>query len=69
MNALARALAEVFGADRVRFQVLLAPLTVVQPCLDSGLVVLLWLGVTRLGERPGKREYIAVAAMKSILPS
>lgn len=42
---------------------LLAPLTVVQPCLVSGLVVLLWLGVTRLGERPGKREYVAVAAI------
>src|SRR6201989_1208021 len=36
---------------------LLAPLTVVQPCLASGLVLLLWLGVTRLGERPGRREY------------
>jgi drug/metabolite transporter (DMT)-like permease len=42
---------------------LLAPLTVVQPCLASGLVVLLWLGVTRLGERPGTREYLAVAAI------
>jgi drug/metabolite transporter (DMT)-like permease len=42
---------------------LLAPLTVVQPCLASGLVVLLWLGVTRLGERPGRREYVAVAAI------
>jgi drug/metabolite transporter (DMT)-like permease len=42
---------------------LLAPLTVVQPCLVSGLVVLLWLGVTRLGERPGRREYLAVAAI------
>jgi drug/metabolite transporter (DMT)-like permease len=42
---------------------LLAPLTVVQPCLASGLVVLLWLGVTRLGERPGRREYGAVAAI------
>jgi hypothetical protein len=42
---------------------LLAPLTVVQPCLASGLVVLLWLGVTRLGERPGRREYLAVAAI------
>ncbi|HEX5713143.1 MAG TPA: hypothetical protein VFX85_07505 [Solirubrobacterales bacterium] len=42
---------------------LLAPLTVVQPCLVSGLVVLLWLGVTRLGETPGKREYLAVAAI------
>jgi hypothetical protein len=42
---------------------LLAPLTVVQPCLASGLVVLLWLGVKRLGEAPGRREYIAVAAI------
>ncbi len=42
---------------------LLAPLTVVQPCLASGLVVLLWLGVTRLGEKPGRREYLAVAAI------
>ncbi len=42
---------------------LMAPLTVVQPCLASGLVVLLWLGVTKLGERPGRREYAAVAAI------
>ncbi|MGV1049951.1 MAG: hypothetical protein ACOYD4_15670 [Solirubrobacterales bacterium] len=42
---------------------LLAPLTVVQPCLASGLVVLLWLGVTRLGERPAPRDYAAVAAI------
>jgi drug/metabolite transporter (DMT)-like permease len=42
---------------------LLAPLTVVQPCLASGLVLLLFLGVTRLGERPGRREYMAVAAI------
>ena len=42
---------------------LLAPLTVVQPCLACGLVLLLWLGVTRLGERPGPREYGAVAAI------
>jgi drug/metabolite transporter (DMT)-like permease len=42
---------------------LLAPLTVVQPCLASGLILLLWLGVTRLGERPGRREWIAVAAI------
>ena len=40
---------------------LLAPLTVVQPCLASGLVLLLWLGVTKLGERPGRREYGSVA--------
>ncbi len=42
---------------------LLAPLTVVQPCLASGLVLLLWLGATRLGEKPGRREYFAVAAI------
>ncbi len=42
---------------------LLAPLTVVQPCLASGLVLLLFLGVTKLGERPGRREYMAVAAI------
>jgi drug/metabolite transporter (DMT)-like permease len=42
---------------------LLAPLTVVQPCLASGLVLLLFLGVTRLGEAPGRREYGAVAAI------
>jgi drug/metabolite transporter (DMT)-like permease len=42
---------------------LLAPLTVVQPCIASGLVLLLWLGATRLGEAPGRRELLAVAAI------
>ncbi len=42
---------------------LLAPLTVVQPCLASGLILLLWLGARRLGERPGPRELVAVAAI------
>jgi drug/metabolite transporter (DMT)-like permease len=42
---------------------LLAPLTVVQPCLASGLILLLWLGATRLGETPGRREATAVAAI------
>jgi drug/metabolite transporter (DMT)-like permease len=42
---------------------LMAPLTVVQPCLASGLVLLLVLGVTRLGETPGRREYGAVGAI------
>ncbi len=42
---------------------LLAPLTVVQPCLASGLILLLWLGATRLGERPGSREWTAVGAI------
>lgn len=42
---------------------LLAPLTVVQPCLASGLILLLWLGAKRLGEAPGGREWGAVAAI------
>jgi drug/metabolite transporter (DMT)-like permease len=42
---------------------LLAPLTVVQPCIASGLILLLWLGATRLGERPGRREAAAVGAI------
>jgi hypothetical protein len=42
---------------------LLAPLTAVQPCLASGLILLLWLGVKRLGERPGRREFLAVGAI------
>jgi hypothetical protein len=42
---------------------LLAPLTVVQPCLASGLLLLLFLGATRLGETPGRREHVAVAAV------
>lgn len=42
---------------------LLAPLTVVQPCLAGGLILLLWLGATKLGEAPGRREGVAVAAI------
>jgi hypothetical protein len=42
---------------------LLAPLTVVQPCLASGLILLLWLGARKLGEAPGSREWVAVAAI------
>jgi hypothetical protein len=42
---------------------LLAPLTVVQPCLASGLILLLWLGASKLGEAPGRREALAVAAI------
>jgi hypothetical protein len=42
---------------------LLAPLTVVQPCIASGLILLLWLGVTKLGESPGRREALSVAAI------
>jgi hypothetical protein len=42
---------------------LLAPLTVVQPCLVSGLILLLWLGAKKLGEAPGLREGVAVGAI------
>jgi drug/metabolite transporter (DMT)-like permease len=31
--------------------------------LVSGLIVLLWLGATKLGEAPGRREFLAVGAI------
>jgi drug/metabolite transporter (DMT)-like permease len=39
------------------------PLVVVQPALASGLLVLLLAGERMLGERPGRRELLAVAAI------
>jgi len=42
---------------------LLAPLTVVQPALASGLLLLLILGHRLLGERVGSRETVAVLAI------
>lgn len=40
-----------------------APLTVVQPVLALGLVLLLYLGSSMLRERVGRREVLAVAAL------
>jgi len=40
-----------------------APLVVVQPTLASGLLVLLLVGERMLGERPGRRELLAVGAI------
>src|ERR1700693_4568820 len=37
-----------------------SPLVVVQPALASGLLVLLLVGERMLGERPGRRELLAV---------
>ena len=62
-HALRASLIGLLGWPLEIAALLMAPLTVVQPCLASGLVLLLWLGVTRLGERPGRREYGAVAAI------
>lgn len=42
---------------------LLAPVTVVQPALAAGLVILLGIGARVLGERVGRREVLAVAAI------
>ena len=42
---------------------LLAPFVVVQPTLAAGLLVLLAVGDRILGERPGRREVLAVAAI------
>jgi len=41
----------------------LAPLIVVQPALAAGLLVLLAVGTRMLGERAGRREKLAVAAI------
>jgi len=40
---------------------LLAPLTVVQPCLASGLILLLWLGAKKLGEAPGRSAELSIS--------
>ena len=48
------------------FQVLallLAPLVVVQPALAAGLLVLMLIAERMLGERAGRYEYVAVAAI------
>jgi hypothetical protein len=42
---------------------LLAPLAVVQPALAAGLLVLMFLGERMLGERAGRYEYMAMAAI------
>jgi hypothetical protein len=42
---------------------LLAPFVVVQPALAAGLLVLLAVGERMLGERPGRREVLAVCAI------
>jgi drug/metabolite transporter (DMT)-like permease len=41
----------------------LAPLTLVQPVLASGLLLLMYLGVRMLGERIGRRELAGAAAI------
>jgi drug/metabolite transporter (DMT)-like permease len=41
----------------------LAPITVVQPALALGLVLLLALGVSMLGETVGRREILAIVAV------
>ena len=41
----------------------LAPLVVVQPALALGLPVLMVMGERMLGERAGRREYLAVGAI------
>src|ERR1700722_9177998 len=42
---------------------LLAPLVVVQPALAAGLLVLMLIAERMLGERAGRYEYVAVAAI------
>src|SRR5215212_5443431 len=45
----------------------LAPITVVQPTLALGLLLLLALGVKLLGEQVGAREWLAVALVSACM--
>lgn len=53
----------VLGWPLQIFALTFAPLVVVQPALASGLLVLLLAGERLLGERPGRRELLSVAAI------
>jgi drug/metabolite transporter (DMT)-like permease len=53
----------VLGWPLQIFALTYAPLVVVQPALASGLLVLLLAGERLLGERPGRRELVSVAAI------
>lgn len=54
---------QVVGAGLQILALTLAPLTVVQPTLAVGLIVLLLVGSHRLGEHVGVRRWLAVVAM------
>jgi drug/metabolite transporter (DMT)-like permease len=54
---------QVLGIGLQTAALLLAPLTAVQPAEAAGLVFLLYLGSRTLGERVGRSEILAVAAI------
>jgi len=54
---------QVVGAGLQVLALTLAPLTVVQPTLAVGLIVLLLIGSHRLGEHVGTRRWLAVVGM------
>jgi drug/metabolite transporter (DMT)-like permease len=54
---------QVVGAGLQILALTLAPLTVVQPTLAVGLIVLLLIGSHRLGEHVGTRRWLAVVGM------
>jgi drug/metabolite transporter (DMT)-like permease len=54
---------QVLGIGVQTSALLLAPLTAVQPAEAAGLVFLLYLGSRNLGERVGRSEILAVAAI------
>jgi len=69
-------LLNVLGWPLQTIALLLAPLSVVQPALAFGLVLLLALGARRLGERVGRREVLStlaivagVAALATLAPA
>jgi hypothetical protein len=53
----------ILGFPLQLIALMLAPLVVVQPALAAGLLVLMVAGERMLGERPGRYEYCAVAAI------
>jgi drug/metabolite transporter (DMT)-like permease len=73
---LAGTFLNVLGWPLQAVALLLAPLSVVQPALAFGLLVLLAVGASRLGERVGSREVLStlgiiagVAALAALAPA
>jgi len=60
---LAGAALNLLGGGMQTVALLLAPLTLVQPCLAAGLLLLLLMGARHLHEPVGRREVLSVAAI------
>ncbi len=60
---LAGAALNFLGWPMQTVALLLAPLTLVQPCLAAGLLLLLFIGSRHLHESVGRREVLSIAAI------